>query len=269
MSDGSVVELRDCIDFRPKRLNADNTNPAFTLSGIRIPLINSEFTSDYEYYLPRRDRIELTWNPNSPFMVVEGNPSQFPVEPKGLENSMTLYKILMPAYTESYKDVMSKFVENKRYTMRDIGLLEKRIENLEYYTSLSRLESTASSTVILDEFGLERTKYGIMVDDFTGHSVGDVLNLDYLCGIDKIEGALTPAWLRREFPLYADTLTDTINTNESLYLDYSEVSFIDQPLASKVVNVQPFMFANFVGDIILNPHVVTFVSTNIAPIVII
>jgi site-specific DNA-adenine methylase len=41
-------------------------------------------------------------------------------------------------------------VENKRYTMRDIGKLEKRIDNLEYYTSLSLLEQQTESLNIID-----------------------------------------------------------------------------------------------------------------------
>ena len=41
----------------------------------------------------------------------------------------------VPAFTESNKDIRIVPVDNKRYTMRDIGKLEKRIERLEYYTN--------------------------------------------------------------------------------------------------------------------------------------
>ena len=34
-----------------------------------------------------------------------------------------------------------KAIDNRRYTMRDIGGLAKRIENVEYYTQLSLLEA--------------------------------------------------------------------------------------------------------------------------------
>lgn len=268
-STGRVLELRDSIDFRPKRQNASNTDPNFTISGVRIPSISTEFGADYSYYLARRDLLLVTTNDYNLFEKIEGIPSKFPIEPIPKTRGMTIYKILMPAYTESFRDVMSQYVENKRYTMRDIGVLEKRIENLEYYAALSRLEAAASSQVILDEFGLERTKYGILVDDFTGHSVGDVLNLDYRCSVDKVNGALGPAWYRKSFPLKKITLTNTISTEDSVILGYSEVSFIAQPAATRVENVQPFLFADFVGDIILSPPIVTFVSTNIAPIVLI
>jgi hypothetical protein len=267
--DGSVLELRDCIDFRPKRTNATNTDPAFTLSGIRIPVINSDFDADYAFYLPRRDLITLTTNENNAFEVISGIAAQYPILPRNKEHSMVLYKILMPAYTESYNDVMSQFVENKRYTMRDIGVLETRIENLEYYETLSRLESAASNAVILDEFGLERTKYGIIVDDFTGHGIGDVLNIDYKCSIDKIDGALGPAWLRKMFVMPVYSSTNVVKTNDFCHLSYEEVPLVSQGSATRTENVQPFMFADFIGNIILSPAVVSDVTTNIAPSVLI
>jgi hypothetical protein len=182
---------------------------------------------------------------------------------------MLLWKVLVPPYTESYKDVRSTFVENKRYTMRDIGVLEKRIETLEYYETLSRLEAQASSQVILDEFGLERTKYGILVDDFTGHSVGDVLNLDYKCSINKVTGSLGPAWLRKSFDMRITDTTNIAISRDRATLDYDEVTFISQPMATRYENVQPFMLADFIGDILLDPSVVSFVSTTIAPTVVI
>lgn len=267
--DGTVLELRDCIDFRPKRANALNTTPNFTFSGIRIPLITDEFTCDYSFHLARRDLIVMAPNSDDPFEVIEGIPARFPVEPPQKDRGMVLYKLLLPAYTESFRDVMSQMVENKRYTMRDIGVLEKRIENLEYYATLSRLEAAASSQVILDEFGLERTKYGIIVDDFTGHATGDVLNADYNCSVNKVVGALGPAWLRKIFAMTPYNLTNTINTQDYIFLDYEEVPFVSQGVATKTENVQPFLFADFVGDIILSPRLVSHVSTNIAPIVLI
>ena len=36
--------------------------------------------------------------------------------------------------------ILKHDIDNKRFTMRDIGKLEKRIERLEYFTSLNILE---------------------------------------------------------------------------------------------------------------------------------
>ena len=47
----------------------------------------------------------------------------------------------MPSYTLDTRDVVVQKQDNKRFTMRDIGRLEKRIQNVEYYTQLSLLEA--------------------------------------------------------------------------------------------------------------------------------
>ena len=54
---------------------------------------------------------------------------------------MHLYTLLLTPYTLSTETVEIERQDNKRYTMRDIGKLEQRIENVEYYTQLSLLES--------------------------------------------------------------------------------------------------------------------------------
>ena len=64
-------------------------------------------------------------------------------------------------------------MNHKRYTMRDIGLLENRIKNIEYYTALSMLENETQSFEVQDENGLNRFKSGFVVDNFSGHRVGE------------------------------------------------------------------------------------------------
>ena len=77
--------------------------------------------------------------------------------------------------------------------MRDIGNLEKRIENVEYYTQLSLLESEAQNMQIQDADGFDRFKNGIIVDNFTGHGIGDVSDNDYSVSMDMAAGELRPA----------------------------------------------------------------------------
>ena len=50
--------------------------------------------------------------------------------------------------------------------MADIGRLEKRLENVEYYTRLSLLESDTANLQIVDSNGLNRFKSGFFVDNF-------------------------------------------------------------------------------------------------------
>ena len=76
----------------------------------------------------------------------------------------------------------------------------KRIENIEYYTSLSLLEKEAEASVVASSVGVDslfnpkgdRFKNGIVVDPFAGHSVGDVKNADYWASIDFEKRELRP-----------------------------------------------------------------------------
>ncbi len=112
---------------------------------------------------------------------------------------MILYHITVPAYTLSPDEVQIELIDNKRYTMRDIGKLERRIDNLEYYTSLSLLESEASNKEIIEGIGgsqLTRVKSGFVVDSFNSHSVGNVLSPEYKVSIDRDNNRLRPLFVR-------------------------------------------------------------------------
>jgi len=78
--------------------------------------------------------------------------------------------------------------------MRDIGRLEHRLENIEYYTQLSLLESDAKNLQIQDADGFDRFKNGIIVDNFSGHGIGDVSDNDYSISMDLAQGELRPAF---------------------------------------------------------------------------
>ena len=153
------VDLGDVIDFRPKvdsaaiisgfqntattnatLLGASNTR-SFTGSGGIVsstpaPDSGLEYTFSFtqKQYLDRIDGVFL--NKKGEFIVKEGNSSLNPSKPDPVSDAISLAYLYIPAYTKSNKDVRISPVDNKRYTMRDIGKLEKRIERLEYYLSL-------------------------------------------------------------------------------------------------------------------------------------
>ena len=60
---------------------------------------------------------------------------------------------------EPHADTVIKKSTNKRFTMRDIGAIEKRLSNVEYYTSLNLLESDTFNTQITDASGKNRFKW--------------------------------------------------------------------------------------------------------------
>ena len=251
---GETLDLRDSIDFRPRRLDASNTSPGYTLQGFRVGSPNQVFSSDYQYYLARKDKIVLT--KDRIFKYIQGVPSLNPVSPKEPDGSMVLYNLTVPPYTASPANVIVKYIENKRYTMKDIGSLEKRIENLEYYTALSLLEKDTEIMSIKDANGLDRTKNGILVDSYKGHSVGDVRNPDYQCSIDiRSEELRPPIFTTSNYLDYDFSSSSGVVYNSGLItLPYTTENMIVQNVASQTVDVQPYLFARFVGSIQLIPE---------------
>lgn len=268
-TDGTVYNLRDCIDFRPSRTNLTSTSPNYGLGEARIPYDGTGFLQSYSYYLPRKSSVIMTKDLNNPFTVVDGISSKNPIEPPLQTDSMVLYKLTLDPYTAYRTNVSVQFVENKRYTMRDIGNLETRIANLEYYQSLSLLEQATSSMSILDVNGLERTKYGIWADNFSTQAYGDVNNPDYFVSIDTTSDNMRPAQnvVGTQFTVTANT--NTIQAGQVVMLQYTEVPAISQPAATKWEEVQPYMLAQWVGAIIMDPPDCNWIETKQTPDVII
>lgn len=222
---GASYSLADCIDFRPRR--ADNGT---ALIGGRLPEPSISFNTDYKYYIGRIDKIIAS--SSKTFVVKQGEPANIPKIPTEDPAGMTIYVVEVPPYTENLNGVAVTYVDNKRYTMRDIGRIEKRVENLEYYTQLSLLEKQAKDENITDSSNLEKFKNGFFVDSFTTNtsldneldpgawakqiwgwwnnrsgsvetwnkgatrsyssSVADSLHYDYAAAMDPIQGELRP-----------------------------------------------------------------------------
>ncbi len=262
---GDEVELRDCVDFRPRRQDG-----ATSVQNIEIPFPNTNWSADYSYYLPRVDNVYLSRE--KLFGVSEGVPSLHEIPPPRLNGTMNLYSIHIPAYTFKAKDVMSLYIENRRYTMRDIGRLEKRLSNVEYYTSLSLLEKEAESLVIKDTAGLDRFKNGILVDGFNGHSIGNILSADYKCSIDFDQKVLRPPFQSNITDLsymVAPASIGVQKTGDLITLPWTAKEFISQPTASKSVNINPFAVLAWIGVIDLEPPNDNWIDTTTRPDVIV
>jgi len=266
---GESIELKDMIDYRPRRhgyesgAGNDITATANVFSPKVTPAGNFTATTDYNYYLPRKDKIILTRDRK--LKVLKGISADDPQLPSDDEDSMTLYSISIPAYTFDLNNVITQYIEHKGYTMSDIGELEKRIERLEYYTAMNLLEKEADGVSITDANGNDRFKNGIMVDPFAGHSIGDVYDLDYYCAMDFKQKELTPGFNADTYSLEFDD--DTSKSNNCIQsgglvtLPYDHTSFIDIPLTGntesknfqKYLSVNPFAKQSYIGSLELDP----------------
>jgi hypothetical protein len=246
---GEIFKLRDCIDFRPIRTNASSASPNFTLSGISLPRAGESLESDYTYYISRIDRIVL--GEDKKFRVIKGISALYPQTPAEPDNAMSLYTLRINPYTFFPTDNQLRYIENKRYTMRDIGKLEKRIENLEYYTALNTLEKSAQDLTVLDSNGLERFKNGILTDSFRGHQVGDVKNFDYRCAMDFEAGELRPPFVTNSIGFTANSSQSTANVEAGTIIvsPYTVKTVITQNVATQAIAVNPFVLSNYAGTL--------------------
>ena len=262
---GGKVELRDVLDFRP-RIN--NAGSGFTGTGglpLEIPKVSSNIIADFQFYLPRTDKIFL--DQEGQFKAIKGVSSATPPTPADSADGMTLYTIKLGAYTFNTDDVEVEYFDNKRFTMRDIGKLEDRIDNLEYFTSLSLLEREAGQQQILDSNNVDRFKNGFVVDPFYGHNIGDPSNPDYHISIDSENGEARPQYYEgnTRFELNTSSSSNYQVTGDFLSLPYTNTNIIDQPFASGVENVNPYDVFAWIGNIDLTPESDEWKDTDTRP----
>lgn len=255
---GHSYDLKNCFDFRPRR-----DDGATTISGNLLGQPSSLMVTDFDYYLGRIDRLVIT--KDKTISLIQGIPADIPDIPTDLNDAMPIYTINVPPYTKNSTDVSTSYIENKRYTMRDIGKLERRIEKVEYYTSLSLLEKQASDESITDINSIERFKNGILVDSFAGHSVGDVNNTGYACSIDYNNKILRPPFSSDSFTF--DTLSGSnyIKSGNILTANGGVEYFINQSLVSSSVNLNPYNVFIWDGLVDLNPSSDNWVDTTTTP----
>ena len=155
--------------------------------------------------------------------------------------------------------------------MRDIGRLQSRIQNVEYYTALSLLERDAESFEIQDANGLNRFKSGFIVDNFGGHRVGNTIDKDYKCAIDMQEHELRPKCVMRSATLAEQATTDTARltanyqkTGDLYTLPYTNKVMAENSFATTLENVQPFLRFSWVGIINLSPSGDEWFETEVA-----
>ena len=297
-------DLRNSIDFRPRVADAtfvttstasgtanaqgfnikevnsftfDFNSRSFTGTGghnTLIPKDNSNIQYDFDFYLGRVDNLFLT--SNGDFKVVSGTPAENPEPPKAIENAMKLAEFTFPAYMLDIEDAKLTKEDNRRYTMRDIGRLEQRLENVEYYTALNLLEAEAQSLEIQDSNGLNRFKSGFLVDNFKGHSTGDVQHPDYRNSMDMELGELRPKYKMKGITLSEQNTTDTQRTADNyqktgdvITLPYTHIVAVQQPYATRVENLNPVLNFTWTGICKLSPSGDEWFETERAPALII
>ena len=226
---------------------------------------------DYSHYLGRVDRLYLT--KDGIFEVKKGEPGIAPKAPLPNDEALEVALIKMQPYVvNATANATVSLIPHKRYTMSDIGGLEHRIKNLENYTTLSLLETDTKNLAIKDpNTGLDKFKSGFFVDNFRNHASHNFSG-DSQFDIDLKTGECRPRSTERNVSLVFETKSSKLNplgtdyrfttdfdsdnitrNGPGLTLKFTNEIFIDQPLATRVENLNPFQLTIYSGTIELTP----------------
>jgi len=285
----SVNSIRnsDIIDIRPRVSNysvSENSRSplefygrTFDASGnsaANILASDESFLTTFSFYLGRIDRIYLT--KEGKFQVKYGVPSEKPEKPVSVDDALEIATVSLPPYLFNVSQASIEFLEHKRYRMVDIKQLENRIKNLEYYTSLSLLETNTANLFVADSEGLDRFKSGFFVDNFTSlksqeNGIEYKNSLDsknkelrpqhYTTAIDLIQGPVDGVSPDTDLAFEQPEGTNIRKTGDIITLDYSEIEWLKQSFATRTESVTPFVISFWQGVVELTPSSDTWVDT--------
>lgn len=190
----------------------------FSATSAYFPVPDSTLTANVSSYLGRIDRVII--NSNGGFEVRKGEPASSPTVPPEQDNALTLQIYNIPPYpslpevlsndmiaitdtklvsssasrrkkTYTTKPVLSAAertrIQQRRYTMADIGSLDKRIKDLEYYVSFTLAEALAKARFIPSgiDAAVDRFKFGFFVDPFTDYNYAETGNPEFYSTINN------------------------------------------------------------------------------------
>ena len=259
------INLRNTIDFRfRQRLitgYATTNNPLSfryrELENTGVSIIpDGSFFTDAEYFTSQN--VSFVLNNKGKIKTVFGvEDVSSPKDPDIQVDGMLLATINVPPAVRYPSKEITLFSDQQRgYTMRDIGKLEKRIKNLETSVSLSLLESKA----LQDNIG-SRVKSGFIVDDFssTRATPADLQNKNFRASIDVTRNVLRPPSVETNVQLERvsnGTRIDPFFLSQNtpfILKSYTEDQMLEQTFASSLVRINPFATWVYSGQIELNP----------------
>ena len=274
------IPASDILDYRPRVVPYSYsgggaspfafTSRAFESTNPFIITPNESALLGLNHYLGRIDKLLVNYDEGMEVFI--GESSEDPVEPSINSDAMEVATIILPPYLYDISDAEIRMKDNRRFTMRDIGALEKRIENLEQITSLTALELDTKSFQIKDADGLNRFKTGFVVNDFKDRSFidfseeggskcdVDIENKELISSVDfwsmNPELALDEGIDVKNADMNSNLQLldeDCKKTGDLITLDFEEVDWIEQPQATTVENVNPFNVVAFSGLVVLDP----------------
>lgn len=254
LSDGTVLPLRNVLDYRPDF--DESVDSVVTSTVFPFPKNGTNVIADTAYYLPRADKLLVSQEGDLEVLLGQQSPNpQFKQTP---ENSLELFKMVFNANTLDENDMQITPIEHKHYTMGDIAKIEEKLERLSDYTEFNFLELETKLTPELDSAGDERAESGILVDDASDQKLADTQSPDYCASLDPDSKLFRPCFDEDNIRLIFDASLNPIANNitrkgDLVMLNFDSAEWISQPLATKVLKINPTGKVDNTGCLMLSP----------------
>jgi hypothetical protein len=276
---GDKYDLRDVVDFRPycvaTAAYAESVGAATVMTaavGAAVTFADDEqyvvapnenMEIDYEYYLPRIDRLFV--DSGGRFNIIKGVAEDRPTVPAKPARGMSLATIKVPPFPSltsfaanraKKPDYTTKLILDNvvnGYTMNEIGQIDRRVKQLEYYTILSALESESKSKAIVDENGLDRFKNGIFSDTFSDLRFAQVDSTEFSAAIDPTYGEITPQIRQFDVDLKVSAVNGVTDFGDIATLTKTDTVLITQPYGTRGRNCVTD-FYKFTGTAFIFPQ---------------
>ena len=257
---------RSPLEFLGRSLSGSGNSASNVLAS------DEAITIDFSFYLGRIDKLYLT--KAGELTLIEGTPAEEPDPPVAIDDALELATIALPAYLFDASEASMSFLKHKRYRMEDIRKLETRIKNLEYYSSLTLLETATANLFVPDEDGLNKFKSGFFVDNFTTFQPQES-EIPIKNSLDSTNKELRPSHytssidlqvgpVEGEANIFTGAAPEGINirkTGDVITLDYDEVEYLNQSFGTRSESVTPFLLNFWEGFVKLTPSSDTWVNT--------
>ena len=271
-STGVVNSLANCLDFRHS--NKYTTTPILKPFGVsEFGGSDSKTILSYSHYLPRVDRLCLRAGIDdfAEFFISKGIPDLSPSLPSEPENSMTMYILNIPSYTHNSLDISVNQINTKRYSMEEIGNLEKRVDDVEIFAKFSVSEiELENRSIRANPTDIEPLKTSVSVDEFYGHSKGDVSDKEYICSIDLERGELKPFFDSKPIVLNKNNVSvsdgGAISDDGLITLQYDSIPYIENVYWNNKIVVNP-LIGDWLGFAKIQDNVQPYYDDSSRPIV--
>jgi hypothetical protein len=249
--DTGIDDLRDCIDFR-------------TTSG-NLPLPGEHVRTDYEFYLPRIDKVFLDDIGN--WSIIKGVPHLNPIIPSDQPDALAVGLLKISPYTFDSSWVKTDVLGTPVVNQAALRNVIKRLDNLEYWKAKTDLEEEVTNHPAAAD------SVGIFTDALTGLGKMDLRfnkgGIRHTAALDIVNQCLL---LPTEKPVNIElTLDEAASTNvkkvgKSLIVDYVPELFMEQPYATEAVNcASDYEITEYRGTVAINPPSDCFIDQEQLP----